>query len=308
MGRVWIMKKEEIAELRSRVSCAALLDHAGFAVDTKESTRKAIKYRLGGQIVIVIHDGQGWFDPLSDAKGDIFTLAMHLGARDFPGALDEVTKLVGYSPSAPVWQPPAPTRSSPVETAAARWAARRKPWKGSRTWTYLTTERRIPESVLRTVIAQDLLREGPFGSMWACHRDASGVVCGWEERGPDWRGFSTAGDKLLFSLGNGSLRLCISESAIDAMSLAAVEGIPGSSRYLSAGGGWSPATTEAVRSLAQAIDGATLVAATDDDQQGDVFAERIETIAREAGCAYERKRPALKDWNLVLVQSAGAPA
>jgi CHAT domain-containing protein len=46
------------------------------------------------------------------------------------------------------------------------------------------------------------LREGPYGSMWAAHLDESGSVTGWEERGPDWRGFSTGGTKTLFQLGS----------------------------------------------------------------------------------------------------------
>jgi hypothetical protein len=48
-----------------------VLETFGFAVDLKESTPKAVKYRRGDDIIIVIHDGKGWFDPLSDAKGDV---------------------------------------------------------------------------------------------------------------------------------------------------------------------------------------------------------------------------------------------
>ena len=56
--------------------------------------------------------------------------------------------------------------------------------------------------------------------MWAVHLDADGAVAGWEERGPDWRGFATGGAKVLFRLGRpDALRLCVTEAAIDAMSL-----------------------------------------------------------------------------------------
>lgn len=74
-----IMEKQKLEDLRDRVPCAAVLERAGFAIDVKESTRKALKYRRGAEIVIVIHGGRGWFDPLSDAKGDVFGLAAHLG-------------------------------------------------------------------------------------------------------------------------------------------------------------------------------------------------------------------------------------
>ncbi len=58
------MEKAELEELRGKVACGAVLETAGFAVDLKESTRRAVKYRRGDEIIIVIHDGQGWFDPL----------------------------------------------------------------------------------------------------------------------------------------------------------------------------------------------------------------------------------------------------
>ena len=32
------------------------------------------------------------------------------------------------------------------------------------------------------------------------HTDPAGLVTGWEERGPEWRGFATGGAKVLFRL------------------------------------------------------------------------------------------------------------
>lgn len=78
------MEKRKIEELRARVGCAALLQHDGWKVDLKESTRRAVKYRRAAKIIIVIHNDRGWFDPLSTAKGDVFDLAEHLGAQGFP--------------------------------------------------------------------------------------------------------------------------------------------------------------------------------------------------------------------------------
>ncbi|MBB3387825.1 hypothetical protein FHT82_000545 [Rhizobium sp. BK275] len=60
--------KKEIEELRGRVPCSAVLEKAGCSVDLKESTPRAVRYRRDSEIIIVIHEGQGWFDPLSDAK------------------------------------------------------------------------------------------------------------------------------------------------------------------------------------------------------------------------------------------------
>ena len=47
-------------ELRGAVGAAA----AGLAADRAESSRASLKYRRGeGEIVIVNHDGRGWWDP-----------------------------------------------------------------------------------------------------------------------------------------------------------------------------------------------------------------------------------------------------
>ncbi len=293
------MEKKELEDLRDRVPCAAVLEQSGFAVDIEESTRKAVKYRRGAEIIIVIHEGRGWFDPLSDAKGDVFSLAEHLDGIPFAEALDRVASLVGFVSKEPVW-----TRSTrdcaPAGSIPERWAKRRNPWRGSMTWRYLRDERRLPEAIIRDAIRQNALREGPRGSMWAAHVDADGVVTGWEERGPDWRGFSTGGSKVLFRLGSlEASRLCVTEAAIDAMSLAAFEGLREHSLYLSTGGGWSPTTEAAVRVLA-ARPGAQLIAATDANSQGETFAVRLRDIADEAGCDWLRLTPPTEDWNDAL--------
>ncbi|MCZ0737718.1 DUF3991 and TOPRIM domain-containing protein [Phreatobacter sp. AB_2022a] len=290
------MEKKDVDELRGKVPCAAVLERAGFKVDLKESTRKAVKYRRGdGEIVIVIHDGRGWFDPLSEAKGDVFSLAEHLGADGFADALKRVAELVGFRPTLPVWKRPA--RDRPAGTFAGRWDRRLKLRPGSPAWRYLADARAIPDHIIQETVDQDRLREGPYSSMWAAHTDEAGIVVGWEERGPEWRGFSSGGTKLLFRFGAPRPgRVCVMEAAIDAMSLAAIEGLRHGTAYVSTGGGWSPATEAAIRARA-ARPGMQLVAATDSNLQGDVFGDRIRAIAVETGAAYDRLRPNSEDWN-----------
>lgn len=292
------MKRAEIEALRERVSCEILLEWAGYRIDPKESTRRAVKFRKSGDIVIVTHGGCGWFDPLSDDKGDVFGLAMLIGKLAFPAAAELVASLVGFQLSRPEWTSSHP--SSPIENIAERWRARRAPSPGSSAWRYLNCVRRIPDTIIRQAIRDGVLREGPFGSMWAAHVDRDGRIVGWEERGPDWRGFSTGGSKILFQLGpNDASRLCVTEASIDAMSLAALEGLRERTVYLSTGGGWSPATDAALRALA-ARPGLTLVAATDANFQGDIYAERLRVIAEHAGSDWQRLRPPGDDWNDVL--------
>jgi hypothetical protein len=293
------MNREEIEKLRETVGCQALLETSGFALDLKESTKRALKYRRGADIIIVTHDGRGWFDPLGDEKGDVFGLVTHLDPCDFSDACSRVAALAGFQASQPIRQEPEQRR--PILTSIPDdWATRRRPTPGSATWQYLRWQRCFPSLIIRSAIASNLLREGPSGSMWASHTDDDGNVCGWEARGPEWRGFATGGSKMLFRLGPADAsRLCVTEAAIDAMSLAALEGMREGTLYLSTGGGWAPATAAAIRKLAARPD-AQLVAATDGNSQGDVYANRLRDIAKDIGCSWFRLRPAADDWNEVL--------
>ncbi|MGD9481084.1 DUF3991 and toprim domain-containing protein [Shinella sp. G-2] len=293
------MKRREIEALREQVSCAAVLEHAGFAIDAKESTRRAVKFRRGGEIIIVTYEGRGWFDPLSEAKGDVFRLVEHLDHVGFLEGAGRVADLVGFQITEPEWQPGRDGERCDL-SLPDRWQARRRPWPDSSTWRYLNAERYLPTFLLKAAIKANLLREGPQGSMWAAHRDHAGVLTGWESRGRQYRGFASGGMQVLFRLGSDSaLRLAVTEAAIDAMSLAAIEGLREGTLYLSTGGGWSPTTEAAMRELA-ARPGVQMVAATDANPQGDMFAERLRALAEDAGCDWARLRPPEEDWNETL--------
>jgi hypothetical protein len=293
------MDESKLAELRVKVSCSHVLEQAGFALDFGESTRKAMKFRRRGEIIIVIHDGRGWFDPLGDGKGDVFDLVESLRDIPFVKAVNEVASLVGFTPLEPIWQRGFHNRE-PGRSIPERWHARHRPWRNSATWHYLRDKRGLPDRIIRVAVSADLLREGPRGSMWAAHTGTDGGLTGWEERGASWRGFASGGSKVLFRLGwSGALRLCVTEAAIDALSLAALEGMREDSLYLSAGGGWSAATSQALRLLATRP-GAQLVAATDADSQGEAFAGRLRKIAEDVGCDWLRRRPPTGDWNDAL--------
>jgi hypothetical protein len=156
--------------------------------------------------------------------------------------------------------------------------------------------------------AADAVREGPRGSAWFAHRDHAGRLTGIEMRGADYRNFSVGGTKTLFRLPGGSdplPRVTVCESAIDALSLAAIECPRHDTLYAATAGGIGPQTIVALQRLSRdltADPNGLLIAATDADIAGRRYADRLETLATEAGVRFDTIVPphGLNDWNDAL--------
>jgi hypothetical protein len=219
----------EIEWLKAEVNCAALLERLPpvWRLDRAESSRRSLKYRRGeGKIVIVNHAGRGWWDPLSDRKGDIFTLVRYLEpGLNFADARRVLRGFVGIAPVFPETLRARREWTSPV-AVADRWARRPPLSPGSPAWRYLTERRGLTETILVAACAADAIREGPRGSAWFAHRDGVGRLSGIEMRGAEYRKFSAGGEKTLFRLPGGPgrmSRIAVCEAAIDTLSLAAIE-------------------------------------------------------------------------------------
>ena len=304
----------ELIQLRAGVGCAVLLERGGYKLDRRESTRRCQKWRRGaGEIVIVVHDGRGWWDPCGDRKGDVFSLAKHLEPGLTFGQVRRVlSDLLGIAPLLPT-APAAKREKAPGLPLPQRWSARPILSRGSRTWRYLTGARALEVPVLLAASRVDAVREGPCGSAWFAHRDATGGIAGIEMRGPDYRGFSAGGAKTLFRLpgrpasgATPATRLVVCEAPIDAMSLAGIERLRADTLYAATAGGMGPRTIALLRTLLRGLAArpeAVLVAATDADAAGERYAAKLTELALEAGVGSGRIKPSggCKDWNEVVV-------
>lgn len=311
-------QNEETERLKASVSCAALLERLPpvWRLDRAESTRRSLKYRRGpGEIVIVNHDGRGWWDPLSKAKGDVFTLVQYLDpSLTFVGACRVLRGLAGITPASSAARHARRTVGTdiPVEQ---RWERRPLLSHGSAAWRYLAGQRGLPASILTAARITDAVREGPHGSAWFAHRDGAGRLTGIEMRGPTWRGFSAGGGKTLFRLPGGSGRLsrvAVCEAAIDALSLATIEGARRDTLYAATAGGMGPATLAALRQVLHGLSvdpAGLLIAATDGDAAGRRYAARLQDMATAAGVRFEAILPpdGLNDWNDALRALAAVP-
>jgi len=301
---------QEIETLKREVSCAALLEQLAetWTLDKQESTRHALKYRRGaGEIIIVNHDQHGWWDPLSSAKGDVFSLVQHLdGSLNFGQVRQLLRRFIGVAPNFPATEH-SPAPKSAQSTPAARWKDRKPLKAGSPGWVYLTATRRLPAEVLIRATEIDAVREGFRGSVWFGHRQ-DGVVSHVEVRGPTFKGSLKGGAKALFSLsslGDQVInRLALTEAPIDALSLAAIEGMRPGTLYAATGGGMGGGTIAAIQQIladmAERGHG-ELACGTDANLVGHRYAERHAELARSAGMPFVRLLPEIgADWNDVL--------
>jgi len=301
---------QEIEMFKREVSCAALLEQVAetWKLDKQESTRHALKYRRGaGKIIIVNHDQRGWWDPLSSAKGDVFSLVQHLDSSLNFGQVRQLLRLfVGVAPIFPRTKPGA-TDQTDRPAPATRWTNRRPLKPGSPGWRYLNIERGLPASILIHAASVDAVREGFRGSVWFGHRQ-NGVVSHVEVRGPIFKGSLRGGTKALFSLAaagkHAVTRLAVTEAPIDALSLAAIEGLQLGTLYAATGGGMGAGTVAAIQDILEGMStrgSGELASATDADPTGDAYAERHADLARGTGITFLRLRPTSgTDWNDVL--------
>ena len=179
----------ELELFRQSVNCAAVLERmaGGWRLDVRESTKRALKYRRGeGEIIIVNHDGRGWWDATGSAKGDVFNLVQHLDPSLNFGAVRKVLRsFVGVVPTYP--QPSAcrsRRRRSRIVRPRSDGPRARALRRGDAAWTYLSEVRALPPEVLAAAARQDGVRLGAYGSAWFAHR-WNGVVTPRRDPEPD---------------------------------------------------------------------------------------------------------------------------
>lgn len=309
---------EEVDLLRQSVSCAAILERAGWHLDAQSSTRRALKYRRGpGEILIVSHEDRGWWNPLGQEKGDCFDLVQFLEpGLNFGHVRKTLRQIVGVWPTHyPIGFRQVDRSMASKRSLAERWSGRRPLTPSTPAWKYLAGERCLPEVILRAASAQDCVRAGGFGSAWFAHRDHAGHLTGIEARGPAYRGVLRGSEKTLFrfrpQINAAVTRIAVTEAPIDALSLATIEEGRGDTLYVSTTGGMGPGTVAALAALLdeQVLAGGTMVIASDADAAGDRHGKRLEAVASGRVITVARLLPpgGANDWNDVLKSGRRTP-
>ena len=219
--------------------------------------------------------------------------------RPFLGGVADVPDRIAFRPLS--------STAPDVEQARAAFHATVEPLAGGR-HAYLNGVRKLtPHFLARPPFAGAVFQDRRGNAVFP-HRDAAGEVTGFASRGPNWRSFSKGGVKSLFYADPGRDRrrvLVVAESALSALSYAALHPASGGTCYLSTGGATSPRQRDLLRSAFTKLPaGGGLVVAADADAAGDRFAAEIAGLWRDAGRPAGRCRveaPPAGDWNDALV-------
>ena len=141
----------EIQQLRENIHCAAILEQRSppWQIDRKESTKHCLKYRRSkGEILILNHEGRGWWDQQSDAKGNVFDLIQYFEPHLNFGQVRKVLRdFIGLAPAFPELNRRR-RKGLHGSPPADRWARQPKSNPKSPAWSYLAGKRRLPSRIM----------------------------------------------------------------------------------------------------------------------------------------------------------------
>jgi len=291
------MTRETELEHFKSLNLGELAVSYGYQLDKRESSRSSLVMRHsdGDKIIIATgEDGHGiFFSVTSNASGSVLDFIMHRQGGNLGHARQTLRR---YAPS-----------SFPTALSLSSALPKPRPIPHDRTalmvaWhrfkpchpAYIESRGLTPDTI---ATFSDRIRTDERHNTVFRHDDLSGLS-GWEIKNKGFTGFARGGKKAFFACKAGIQpedkinRLVVAESALDAMSF--YQHDPSPTLVLSFGGGLSPEQEELLCYVLTKYPAAEIVTATDNDPQGEVFADLIKAHRPDATRALPVKG---KDWN-----------
>lgn len=282
----------------------------GYALDRKESWRgSAVMRNSAGDKIVIKLGPDGHYVYFSvrddDDNGSIIDFVMRRKGLKLGLIRKELRRYAGLpAPTVPVFEKMEVTandRGRVEQNYRRMLVAERHP--------YLENIRMIPAELLSSPRFIGRISIDARGNAVFPHFDAGGLS-GFELKNQAFTGFAVGGEKGLWTSRSHEKdrRLVFAESAIDALSYAALFPLKGT-RYASVGGKMNPQQPGLVRSeIAKLPAGAEIIAAMDNDNDGRKLAALIEAAVLESirkDLVFRLHCPVLpsKDWNDALRQS-----
>jgi hypothetical protein len=298
----------ELETFKTNIDLRAYASSVGYTIDRRESWRgsSVMRHENGDKVIVKKdHDQHFVYFSVRDERdnGSIIDFVMRRKHLNLGQARKELRPWIGRPTEAQQEFPALPVTTKDrfeVDSSFRRMEdALRHP--------YLENGRRIPASLLSSTRFRGRIRTDAYGNAVFPHFDLEGL-CGYEIKNHEFTGFAKGGEKGLWlsHRETGDNRLVLAESAIDALSHAALFPAPGT-RYASIGGQMNPRQPELISAaIARLPEGSEVIAAMDADTEGQQLAELVlgaMELCQRAGHGLRGviHAPAgAKDWNDAL--------
>lgn len=307
----------ELEKFKTEIVLAEVAYAYGYELDRKESSRASLVMRRtadNDKIVIGHKDGHDVFFSVRNEQqhGSVIDFVMRQEGISLGHARPVLRKWIAnpasffpgergrtYSHLKPE---PVPKDCTAIH---ARWL-RMRPYNRAFCRSYLEEERGLSVDTIR--LFDERIRIDERGNVVFRHDDLHHVT-GWEVKNRNhFTGFAGGGGKALFGVKVGYPQkeqaplIVVAESAIDVMSYYQLHPAPGF--YLSFGGNMSPEQPALLEYVLNRYPAARIIAATDNDREGEKYAEMIHSIRPDA----TRDSPIdAKDWNEVVQNRGRTP-
>lgn len=303
-------RNDEIEDFKSKIDlCGFVGSWAGFILDVKKSGKtSAVLGHTNGDKLIIARKSNGHYIYFNvrDARdrGTIIDFVQQRERLTLGAVRKLLRPYVGRTLQMPSAQTQSGTTLQPsqfdVASVHARWLAASPLPPINK---YLEQDRQLLRSVLDHPKFADRIRTDVRCNALFPHFNNDGL-CGFESKNRGWTSFSPGGVKGLWSsiAAPDDLEILIFETAIDALSLASIEGTNGM-RFVSTAGHPSPMQNELLLDVAQTLgSGGKIVIAVDNDEGGDRMLQNLRHLLAQLPIAIEERRPPArgKDWNDVL--------
>lgn len=213
-----------------------------------------------------------------------------------------------------------PSHSSPMDLEPAKYDAAKVlgNWMNAkrlgRSQRYLLDDRQIPSSVLTSPAFEDRMKTDQKANILFPHWNPHGSLCGYEVKNRGFTGFASGGTKGLWcSRPRADDQIMVlAETAIDALSVAAIFGLDGK-RFFSTAGQISPVQATCIRSAVSQMPADTEIwLAFDHDDGGLKLAKQVKdalaTLTGNTRKVIMSLPPRFgEDWNDVLRNNAKPP-
>lgn len=315
MGR---SRGEELEAFKMEINLSEFAASRGYVLDVKASSRNSavMRHRNGDKIIIARGEDRHWtyFSILdSTDNGTVIDFLQNRGG----GNIGEVRKILrDWTPSGGRPQGQETGRNAdpifsgdlePITKDLVRVRAEFHRCVIPVSFSYLERVREIPAAILNASKFSGRILVDERQNTIFPHWNREGIS-GFEIKNENFTGFSPGGEKGLWCsrAKEGESILIITETAIDALSYAALKGEE-KMRYVSTGGGMSPSQVDLLRSAFQKLPAqGQVILAFDHDRGGEKLAREIEAIFQEvqydAFLNLRRDQPEQEgeDWNDVL--------